>query len=296
MRRERVDTPDGDFLDLDWNQCDPDQLPGTLVVIFHGLTGSSNSSYARSLMQSLFDSGIPAVLMHFRGCSGEPNRTRGSYHSGHTTDIKFIIDTLAHRFSQRSLAAIGFSLGGNALLKYLATHPATPLRYSVSVSPPLVLEEGAKRMSKGFSRLYQWALIRQMKRAIRNKDKRYPALGLSDLNYEKVGDFWEFDDKITAVLHGFDSVHDYYEKASTLDDLANINTPTHIIFARDDPFFSEACIPKSNEALSPAVTFELARHGGHVGFIGSEKLFSGYPWLPTRLTALLTKNLPTSTN
>ncbi len=289
--RERLTTPDNDFLDLDWNNCRHTGADQPLIVAFHGLTGSSNSRYIRHLLQVTSEAGIACVLMHFRGCSGEPNRTRGSYHSGHTADIKFVIDTLAKRFATRPVAAVGYSLGGNALLKYLATEPDIPLHYAVSVSPPLVLAEGAKRMSKGFSRLYQWNLIKQMKRALRDKDQRYPAMNLSELNYQAVDDFWSFDNNITAVLHGFDSVTDYYTKASTLNDLPAISTPTHIIFARDDPFFSEKCLPQDNHSMSAAVTFEIAGHGGHVGFIGPGKLFRGDNWLPRRVTSLIRTNV-----
>ena len=133
--RDRLTTPDNDFVDLMWTE----ENDGPIVIIFHGLTGSANSQYARCLMHSLNEKGLRAVLMHFRGCSGEPNKTRGSYHSGDTRDISLVIDTVAKRYPGIPLAAAGFSLGGNALLKYLGTSIESALQFAVSVSPPLVL-------------------------------------------------------------------------------------------------------------------------------------------------------------
>ncbi len=263
---------------------------GPVVVIFHGLTGSIQSQYVRCLMHSLNKNGVRAVLMHFRGCSGEPNKTRGSYHSGHTQDIAFVIDTIARRYPNKPLAAAGFSLGGNALLKYLGNNTECALRFAVSVSPPLILEEGAKRMDKGFSRIYQSRLINQLKLALRAKHARYPELGLDELDIETVRNFFDFDHRITAPLHGFKGWEDYYQKASSLADLINIKTPTHILWSADDPFFSKKCIP-TNDQLSDAVHFELTTHGGHVAFISGNVPLLGHNWLCERITSVLTEGL-----
>ena len=263
---------------------------GPIVVIFHGLTGSASSHYARCLMHSLNEKGLRAVLMHFRGCSGEPNKTRGSYHSGDTRDITLLIDTVAKRYPGTPLAAAGFSLGGNALLKYLGTSIESALQFAVSVSPPLVLEEGAKRMNKGFSRVYQRRLINQLKIAFSAKRARYPELGLDEIDLDSVENFFEFDHHITAPLHGYESYADYYQKASTLKDLINIKIPTHILWSADDPFFSEKCIPRNNQ-LSDAVHFELTTHGGHVAFISGNIPLLGHNWLCERVSGLLADKL-----
>ena len=285
---ERINTPDGDFLDLSWvNGIDHNQSNQPVVVIFHGLGGSVRSKYVQSLMHYLNANNVRAVLMHFRGCSAEPNNTPGSYHSAHTTDIRFIIDTVKNRFPNSSIAAAGYSLGGNALLKYLATEPDNPLCFAVSVSPPLLLREGAMRMNQGISKIYQRVLLETMKEAARAKHKRHPQFKLDELNFESASDFFEFDHQVTAPLHGFDSGEDYYSRASTLGDLINIKTPTHILWARDDPFFSEKCIP-TNEQLSKDVNFELTSHGGHVAFVSGRKPASGYNWLCNRVGTLLT--------
>jgi len=283
---ERLTTPDNDFVDLLWTE----ENDGPIVVIFHGLTGSIKSQYARCLMHSLSAQGLRAVLMHFRGCGDEPNKTRGSYHSGHTQDIAFVTDTISRRYPDKPLAAAGFSLGGNALLKYLGTSTDNPLQFAVSVSPPLVLEEGAKRMDQGFSRIYQRRLINQLKIALRTKRARYPELGLNEFDLDSVKNFFDFDHHITAPLHGYKSWQDYYQKASTLTDLINIKTPTHILWSADDPFFSKKCIP-TNDQLSDAVNFELTTHGGHVAFISGYIPLFGHNWLCERISGLLVEKL-----
>ena len=288
---ERLITPDNDFLDLDWTT----NSEGPIVMIFHGLAGSAQSRYVKSLMQYLSKQGVRAVLMHFRGCSGEPNRTPRSYHSGLTTDLKFLIDTVKERYPDVPLAAAGYSLGGNALLKFLATHQYNPLDFAVSVSPPLVLAEGAKRLDHGFSRIYQQRLLEMMKQALRDKHALYPEFKLDELDFENQTNFTGFDDAVTAPLHGFKSVWDYYEKASTLNDLININTPTHILWSRDDPFFSEACIPEDKQ-LAESVDFELTEHGGHVAFISGAIPLIGKSWLCERVGSLLLERLQKTKN
>ena len=286
-RRERIETPDGDFLDLDWSAGES----GPLVVLFHGLTGSMKSPYIRSIMASLQGIGVRSVLMHFRGCSGEPNRTAGSYHSGHIADIEFVINEVSRRNADDKVMAAGYSLGGNALLKYLAERPENPLKFAVSVCPPLMLAEGARRLDSGFSKLYQASLLKQMKAAMRLKNQRHPKLELDKLNYENVTSLVEFDDQVTAPLHGYTSGQDYYDRASTLSDLRNLETRTHIIFACNDPFFSKRCIPADDSSLSAEVTFELVERAGHVAFISGSIPFLGRDWLRGRVAGLILEQI-----
>ncbi len=290
IKHERLTTPDDDFVDLCWSS----QAGGPLVIIFHGLAGSFDSRYVRSLMSTLSDRGTGSVLMHFRGCSGEPNKTAGAYHSGHTADIKLVIDTARQRFPGRPLIAVGYSLGGNALLKYLATQKDNPLQQAVAVCPPLFLSQGARRINRGFSRLYQYVLIRQLKKAMRRKQARYPHLELNRFNYELCNNFIDWDHHITAPLHGFDSGEDYYQRASTLSDLATIETSTHVIFSKDDPFFTHACMPKDNSDLSAQVTFEIVEGAGHVGFITGNVPGFGEDWLRHRLASVISSASPFS--
>ena len=288
-RRERIETPDGDFLDLDWSTGGDGSSSNSLVVLFHGLTGSVKSPYIRSIMSSLDGAGIRSVVMHFRGCSGEPNRTAGSYHSGHITDIEFVINEVTNRHPNDAIMAAGYSLGGNALLKYLACRPDNPLKFAVAICPPLVLAEGARRLGSGFSKWYQRMLIKEMKAALRIKDQRYPELKLDKLNYQNVKSFVEFDDQVTAPLHGYSSGMDYYDRASTLSDLRDIETPTHIIFARNDPFFSQQCVPVDDSSMAAQVTFELVQRAGHVAFISGNIPFVGRDWLRERVTQLISQ-------
>lgn len=239
-------------------------------------------------MGGLQSHNISSVLMHFRGCSGEPNKTAGAYHSAHTTDIQHTIDLLHNRFPLRSLIAVGYSLGGNALLKYLATTPDNPLRLAVAVCPPLVLAEGADRINKGFSRVYQATLIKKLRVAMQAKREAYPHLQLQTYDFNKHTNFIDWDHHITAPLHGFASGEDYYARASTFSDLLKIDTPAHIIFSQHDPFFTEKCIPTCNAQLSSNVEFEVVKGAGHVGFISGNIPLMGKDWLRHRVVQLVT--------
>ncbi len=282
MQRERLDLPDGDFVDLAWNL----DHGGPLVCIFHGLQGCIRSNYASAILSRLHKDHCRLLFMHFRGCSGEPNLKPGSYHSGHTDDIRFLLKTAQSRLPDTPIYAVAYSLGANALLKYLGEESRdTPLCKAVAVSPPLVLSEGAKRMNQGFSKIYQRWLIHQLQQAIIQKQRRYPTMNLPR-DVHQYASFWEFDNAVTAPLHGFENVHDYYERASSRRFLSSIETPTHIIFSKDDPFFTERVIPREDE-LSESVCLELSEHGGHVGYIGLGPFGSMHYWLEQRISELL---------
>ena len=280
-QQERLELPDGDFVDLAYNL----KNDGPMVCVFHGLQGSMESSYARGVFQHLCKHDYQVLFMHFRGCSGEPNRLACSYHSGHTDDIRYLLDIVTSRFPAPNYYAVAYSLGANALLKYLGEAGCnTVLEQAVAISPPLVLAEGANRMNTGLSRIYQWHLVKKMKEALAAKKARYPQLQIpGDLNGQRT--FWQFDNTFTAPLNGFRDVHDYYENASSRPWLRKISIPTSVIFAEDDPFFTQACIPTESE-LSVSVEFELSRHGGHVGFIGSDDLGRPAWWLDERITEI----------
>lgn len=263
-RPERVELDDGDFIDLAHGP-EPEGVPegAPQVLLLHGLEGSLASQYARGMMVALSTAGLRPVFMHWRGCSGEPNRLRRSYHSGATDDIARVVDHLRAREPDTPLAAIGWSLGGNALLKWLGeTGPGNPLTAAAAISVPFRLERAAARMQRGFSRLYQWRLVAELRRSLAAKRR---ARGL-DLPEPPRGGFREFDDAVTAPLHGFRDANDYYARASSRPWLGRIAVPTRILHALDDPFMDPGAIPRERE-LAPAVTLELARRGGHVGFV-----------------------------
>ncbi len=270
LRRERLELPDGDFVDLDWTLNDS----GPIVIIFHGLEGSSHSHYARGMLSALPRHGMRAVLMHFRGCSGESNRLARAYHSGDTGDIDFLVRTIKTREPDTPLAAIGYSLGGNALLKWLGEQGiSAPVQCAVAVSVPFLLHESTAHMNRGLSRLYQWHLLKSLKRgAYRKAAKFTPPAPLREINRMK--SFYEFDDRITARLHGFKGAMHYYTSSSSRQFLNRIRIPTLIVHASDDPFMHARVIPGKPE-LSPSVELSLHAHGGHVGFVGG-----AFPWRP----------------
>jgi predicted alpha/beta-fold hydrolase len=228
--------------------------------------------------------------MHFRGCGARLNRLPRSYHSGDTGDIGFLLRTLAEREPGTPLAAVGFSLGGNALLKYLGEGD-TPsgLCAAAAVSVPFMLAEGAWRLERGFSRIYQRHLIRRLHDKVRRKFASggcpVPLDGLSRLDT-----FRRFDDAITAPLHGFCDVDDYYARSSSRQYLRHIRVPTLILHAEDDPFLTARAIPGAEE-LAPGVVLELSRRGGHVGFVGGRWPWRARYWLEERIPEFLDAHL-----
>lgn len=277
LSRERIELPDGDFIDLDWttNTNDP------VVLVIHGLEGSAHSHYARRILHALPTQGFRGVLMHFRGSSGEPNRLPRAYHSGETGDLNYIYDLLSdRRHSMRAI--IAYSLGGNVLLKWLGERRKDlPKLKAVAISVPFVLSELADHMNKGFPRVYQRHLVRSLHKTFEAKS-RIVELHLTTAQIDKLRSFWEFDDKVTAPLHGFADATDYYNKSSSRQYLHGITTPTLVIQAKDDPFMSPAVIPEENE-LGASVTLELSQHGGHVGFISGGTPRQPKFWLEDRI-------------
>lgn len=270
LRRERLELPDGDFVDIDWT-ARPD---GPLVLLLHGLQGSSRSRYARALARSFHSAGWRAGVMHFRGCSGEPNRLPRSYHSGETGDLDHVVRLLRAREPHTPLAAVGVSLGGNVLLKWLGERGAeAPLAAAVAISVPFLLARAADRLETGFARVYQWELLYALRRALAEK-RRHVELPIAVEKLARLRRMRDFDDHVTAPLHGFrDSAH-YYAASSSRAFLARIRVPTLLIQARDDPFMMPDVIPGTEE-LAECVTLEVHAHGGHVGFVGGR-----WPWRP----------------
>ncbi len=286
LQSEQLDLPDGDFVDLCWT---PNNQAGPIVILFHGLEGSINSPYAKGILKAIYDSGWQGVLMHFRGCSGRHNRLDRSYHSGDTGDIEFFINTLKSRYPNRKLAAIGISLGGNALLKYLGEkQDESNLDAAMAVSVPFDLADSAKQLNKGFARVYQHHLVSRLRNKMIDKFKQKPA----PVDIDKLSewtDFYSFDHNVTAPIHGFKSADDYYTRSSSKQFLKYIKTPTLILHSKDDPFMSNKAIPKEDE-ISDAVTLELTEQGGHVGFIYGKPNNPTY-WVEKRLADFFSRQL-----
>ena len=274
----RLELPDGDFIDLA-------TLPpraGPVVMMLHGLAGSVHSPYAAGLMRSLYRDGFNPVQFHFRTCSGEPNRLPRLYHSGDTGDLPHARDWLRKQYPGEALFAVGFSLGANVLLKWLGDEgAAADIDAAAAVSVPFNLHHAAQRLDTGFSRLYQGHLLRKLRRTMRQKENQ-----LRDyIDFDRAmqaRNFFEYDDLVTAPLHGFAGVDDYYDRVCCVPGLRNIHIPCLILHARDDPFMYPHSIP-GDDRLSPAVRMEISPRGGHVGFIGGNIPGRARYWLETRL-------------
>ena len=284
--RERLELPDGDFLDLDWNG--PDTPGAPLALLLHGLEGSSASPYAWGLLAAFLRRGWPAAVMHFRGCSGEPNRLARSYHSGETGDLAHVVAALARRAPGRPVFAAGISLGGNVLLKWLGeTGPDAPLAGAAAVSVPLDLSRCADRLERGLSKGYRWYLVRELHRSVRAKFGQWRASPIDLAELSRWRTFRQFDDHVTAPLHGFAGAEDYYRQSSSGRFVARIRVPTLIVQARDDPFLPDDPPP----AASPCVRWEAFPRGGHAGFVAGTVPGRPRYWLDERVPAFFEEAL-----
>ncbi|MBK1656584.1 alpha/beta hydrolase, partial [Allochromatium vinosum] len=229
LTRRRIELADGDFIDLALGAPS-----GPRVLVIHGLEGNLESHYAGGLMQTLAHGGFQPIFLFLRGCSEEPNRLDRAYHSGASADLAEVLEVLSRDPEGAPLAAIGFSLGANLLLKYLGETPAPRLQRAVAVSVPFVLRDAMLRLDLGGSRLYRRYLLGKLKASLRRKfaERLFPL----DVDLDAIRDFNQFDDQITAPLNGFAGVFDYYTRASCRPFLAGIHTPTLILQAADDPF------------------------------------------------------------
>jgi len=262
--RERWETPDGDFIDLDWAGTE-----GPLIALFHGLEGSSASPYARGIAARAIATGWRCVVPHFRGCSGELNRLPRAYHSGDSEEIGWILNALSGK--TEDLFGCGISLGGNALLKYLGEQgDRAVIRKAVSISAPLDLAAAGRNLDAGASReIYTRIFLRSLKRKTLEKITRQK-ISVDAARLRRARTFWEFDDTVTAPLHGFLGADDYWARSSSGPWLSKIRIPTLVVNARNDPFMPEAALDalKDSGRVPANVVLEFPRTGGHAGFPG----------------------------
>lgn len=283
VRRERLELDDGDFIDLD----STNRREGPRLLVLHGLEGCSGSHYVRGLLAAMHARGWRATAMHFRGCSGEPNRLSRTYHSGETGDLSRVVRELRRREPRTPLCLAGYSLGGNVVLKWLGEEgPQAEVDAAVAVSVPFLLDVAAARLTRGVSRVYQWYLLRLLRRRVVEKFRRWERAPVDVSKHRSWRSMSAFDDAVTAPLHGFRDAGDYYRRASARRFLGTIERPTLILHARDDPFMSEAVIPSAAE-LSESTTLELSDAGGHVGFIGGSSPAEAHYWLERRIPEFL---------
>jgi hypothetical protein len=283
-RRERWDTPDGDFVDLDWI----DGRPGApMVLLFHGLEGSAHSHYALALMGALRARGWHGAVYHYRGCSGVPNRRPRAYHSGDTDEADWVLPRVKARFPDAPVYVVGVSLGGNLLLKWLGVKGRAVsglIARAAAVSAPLDLMLSGKALEGGFNRFYTRVFLRSLKPKALEILDRHP--GLFDREHLlRARTMRQFDDAFTAPVHGFRDTDDYWTRASSKPWLARIAVPTLVLNAKNDPFLPAHALPESCE-VSDQVTLEFPAQGGHVGFC-TDPFPGRISWLPHRLLAFL---------
>lgn len=284
LERQRLELPDGDFIDLDWVGRD---RQGPTVIILHGFEGSIDSHYSKGMLQSIYHAGWRGVFMHFRGCSGEHNRLIRGYHSGDTSDLAYIVNWLRHSEKATSIAALGYSLGGNVLLKWLGeTGSANPLTAAIAVSVPFELHKACQHIQKGFARVYQWYLIKAVRLRLAKKFQYLPQSAINPAQVRRIRTLYELDHHVTVPLHGFSSVEEYYAHSSSRQYLSNIAIPTLIVHAKDDPFMTDAVIPQPHE-LSQHVQLEVTSCGGHVGFVSGTVPWRPQYWLEQRIPQFL---------
>jgi uncharacterized protein len=273
---DRWDTPDGDFLDI--HRLDaPAGAPRLLFL--HGLEGTIRSHYVAGFFGEAARRGWAADLLIFRGCGDEPNRAPRFYHSGETTDLAFVLDRIRAEHPNAPIVLAGVSLGGNVLLKFLGERGATlprEVRAAAAISVPYDLERSCRHISRGFSKVYDKHFLRTLRDKALAKLERHPGL-FERSRLEQAASIYDFDDAVTAPVHGFASAHDYYSRSSSLGFLGRIALPTFLLSAIDDPFLPAEIldevrlIANANAHLS----LEFTDHGGHVGFIGGN-----VPWHP----------------
>lgn len=281
-RRERWDTPDGDFIDVDLALPEPVRATSPLLVLFHGLEGDSQSHYSRSLMRDAADRGWRGIVVHFRGCSGEPNRLPRAYHSGDSDEGDWVLRRVHDRWAQAPLYTVGISLGGNMLAKWLGerAEDAQFVTAAASVGSPLDLAAGGAALARGFNRVYTQMFLATLKPKALAKARRFP--GVVDVDRLRASrNLYEFDNEYTAPVHGFRNTDDYWNRASGKPWLHGVRVPHLVLNALNDPFVPAASLPRADQ-VSSHVRLEQPAGGGHIGFVRGA-LPGRLDFLPQRL-------------
>jgi uncharacterized protein len=264
-QRERIETPDDDFLDIDWSKVGGRKL----AIISHGLEGDSHRHYMLGMSKMLNRHGWDAAAWNYRGCSGEINRQLRMYHNGSIDDLDCVVQHALRTGAYETIALIGFSLGGNLTLVYLGNHGSTldaTIQRSVVFSVPCDLRAGALELAKRRNLFYMKQFLFSLHDKIRAKAKQFPGM-INDNDFHRIKNFKDFDDRYTAPIHGFKNAEDYWRKCSSGQFIPHVRIPTLIVNALDDPFLTGACYPVQEATASDAVFLEMPESGGHVGFV-----------------------------
>jgi predicted alpha/beta-fold hydrolase len=289
--RERWDTPDGDFIEVDRVAPTARAVRPTTLVVFHGLESDTRSRYVRGLMAAAAARGWHGIAPHFRGCGGAMNFKPRFYHSGDSDEIDWILERVAAEVDESmALVVAGVSLGGNMLLKWLGergTSACSIVDAASAISAPMDLVAGGAHLGRGFNRFYTWMFLRTLKQKSRAKLAQHAGL-FDRARMEAARDLHAFDEVVTAPLHGFVDADDYWKRASSKPWLKNIAVPTLILNARNDPFLPPSALPDVAD-VSAAVTLELPADGGHVGFV--DRGPDGAEWMPRRVLRHLERYL-----
>ena len=272
QKRQRLQLVDGDFLDLDVTFAQ--SLSKKVAILLHGLEGNAQRTYITAQAKILAENGWDIVAVNFRGCSGKPNLSYQSYNAGKTDDLKAVIDFLLEKDSYPEIALIGFSLGGNLLLKYLGEDNNIPkeIKKAVAISAPLNLKGSLESLSQFHNLVYRMSFLKKLRKKYLEKMQDFPEhMSISD--YKKITSLLEFDNIYTAPAHGFKDANEYYEKNSSLQFLPNITIPIYILNAQNDSLLSAECYPYSLAEKMSNLYLETAKYGGHVGFPQTNKLY-----------------------
>lgn len=287
LSRHRLEMNDGDFLDLDWLAGAED---APLVIVLHGLEGSSQAPYVLSFLGQIRRKNWRAAAVNFRGCSGHPNRLKMTYHSGKTEDLDFLIHHFTREKANTPIFLVGYSIGGNILLKWLGEqgeNARQKVQKAAAISVPYDLTEAARILDRGFNReVYTRSLLATLKRKALHKEKLFPGI----LNSEKVKrcrTFEIFDREVTAPLNGFRDEKDYWQRSSSRHYLKHIRVETLLIHAEDDPFFPGALVPVGEIRDSGHLTIVMPAKGGHVGFLSGAWPWQQDSWLEKTLISFL---------
>ncbi|MGB0805079.1 MAG: YheT family hydrolase [Salibacteraceae bacterium] len=268
--RTRINTNDQDFLDLDWKTAGNEKL----LIIGHGLEGSSSSSYVIGLAQNAIQKNYDVLAINWRGCSGEPNNRFESYHTGKSNDLRVVINHILKKYSYPSIYFAGFSMGGNIGLKYageIGKNIDSRIKKIVAVSTPVDLESSSYQLAKTQNMLYMFRFLRTLKEKYLEKVKLFPKKELDTKKILSSKTFLEFDEHFTAPANGFKTALDYWTKSSSKPYLLSISVPCLIINAQNDPFLATECYPYDEVASNKHLTMLVPKYGGHVGFIVSNK-------------------------